>query len=157
MTPTEKLEAYLKPLLLALGFTYVEFADGETIDRFNEDSVRKSCYPGAFVIASDYRIQSFNEGNEYANFKTTFYFLVKKIQTNSENLFADENTAFNLAESKSINVYKKLRIEDRIAHILFPQDSEWHAQRVKDVTADMAVGYEVTTHVSIPITELLCS
>lgn len=161
MTATERLQAYLGPALLSIpGIVYVQNSDGESIDRFTSDSVSEDVYPGVFYIASDYDIINNGFGDIRAEFPLSLYFLNhldNQSYKDDNDRWQMEEDAFKAAELNVIEAYKKFKHDDLNTLLtVYFSGKNWKAERIKDVTADLAFGYLVTTKISIPVHDIYC-
>lgn len=161
MTATQKLKSQLTPLLEALpGINYVEFAGGDSIDRFKADTITHAGYPAVFINAPEEKIIDTGAGNIWADFPLTIYVLTQKPA--DENQFEDradwlsEENAFTAAEELTHEIYRQLRHQSHSLKIIFGENSSWKAERIMNVTLDLALGYEIRTTLTIHVSDLLC-
>lgn len=161
MTATEKLEAYLKPVLEGLdGIVYVQFSDGDSVDRAKSDSVSMPIFPGVFVIAPEYVVKDNGFGEIIAEFEVGMYFLEHidiESYADEQPGWQDQEDCYNRAEATTLDAYQKLRHDnDLVPAPVHFKGSPWKSERISQVTNDNAMGYLVTTRLGIPASEIFC-
>lgn len=161
MTATEKLKSLLTPLLGEIdGINYIEFAGGDSIDRFKADTITHASYPAVFINAPEVKVTDTGAGNIWADFPLTIYVLTQKPQ--DENQYEDradwlaEEKAFHETEELTHEIYRELRHQNHPLKIVFGEGSAWKAERVMNVTMDLALGHEIRTTLTIHVSDIMC-
>ncbi len=151
MTSTQKLWAYLEPILQTTEALKILLSDAERMDRLIEASRSEEVYPAIFVMRPKYSGKVFDGAALVAMFQLTFFVLCQgKLDD-----YDSQDAAYQQAEEMTELIVQTLQHDSRTYKCYFDFNG-FQAEPVIYTMVDATYGYEVRLKLGIQVNEQFC-